>query len=429
MIFYLSPLVAVFATLLFGSLIFLLLDLNPFESFKIFFISPISNSYGLSELLVKATPLAIIALGLSYCFKNNIYNIGAEGQLTMGAIFGGGLGILFYNSDSFLLLPAMILFGGIGGALWALIPAILKTKFNTNEILTSLMLTYIAILILDYLVVGPWKDPASYGLPKSRPLGSDTICYNTIPSLLSSPVVSGGAESYSYQWYKDGNVIAGATDSTYQPLALISSSSYSVEVSDLCGTLMSNSINITVLSDLAIDLLLDPPTICYGEIPLVLSSPTVSGGEGSYTYQWYMDGFPISEATNDFYQSNALFADAQFSVEATDICGLIESNSITISVSLTVIGNNSAQNQIRFGQIMKYGEEKGNVGNILGDVNFDEFAKILGGHGESVREAKDIQPALQRAREAVKSGIPAIVNIWVDKEEFAPGTKNQTMYK
>ena len=96
---------------------------------------------------------------------------------------------------------------------------------------------------------------------------------------------------------------------------------------------------------------------------------------------------------------------------------------------LTVIGNNSAQNQIRFGQIMKYGEAKGNVGNILGDVNFDEFAKIFGGHGEAVREAKEIQPALKRAREAVKSGIPAIVNIWVDKEEFAPGTKNQTMYK
>ena len=96
---------------------------------------------------------------------------------------------------------------------------------------------------------------------------------------------------------------------------------------------------------------------------------------------------------------------------------------------LTVVGNNSAQNQIRFGQIMKYGEEKGNVGNILGDVDFDEFAKVLGGHGECVREAKDIQPALQRAREAVKSGTPALVNIWVDKEEFAPGTKNQTMYK
>ena len=95
LIFYLSSLVAVALTLFFGSFIFLILDLSPIESFKIFFISPISNSYGISELFVKATPLTIIALGLSYCFKNNIYNIGAEGQLTMGAIFGGGIGLLF----------------------------------------------------------------------------------------------------------------------------------------------------------------------------------------------------------------------------------------------------------------------------------------------------------------------------------------------
>ena len=169
LIFYLSPLVAVALTLFFGSFIFLILDLSPIESFKIFFISPISNSYGISELFVKATPLAIIALGLSYCFKNNIYNIGAEGQLTMGAIFGGGIGLFFNDSTSVFLLPLMILFGAIGGAFWATIPAILKTKFNTNEILTSLMLTYVALFILDYFVVGPWKDPAGYGLPKSMP--------------------------------------------------------------------------------------------------------------------------------------------------------------------------------------------------------------------------------------------------------------------
>ena len=169
LIFYLSPLVAILLTLFFGSFIFLLLDLSPIDSFIIFFISPISTLYGISELLVKASPLALIALGLSYCFKNNIYNIGAEGQLTMGAIFGGGVGVFFYESNSIFLLPTMILFGSIGGAFWASIPAILKTKFNTNEILTSLMLTYIALLILDYFVVGPWKDPASYGLPKSRP--------------------------------------------------------------------------------------------------------------------------------------------------------------------------------------------------------------------------------------------------------------------
>ncbi len=169
LIFYLSPLVAVALTLFFGSFIFLILDLSPIESFKIFFMSPISNSYGISELFVKATPLAIIALGLSYCFKNNIYNIGAEGQLTMGAIFGGGIGLLFNDSTSIFLLPLMILFGAKGGAFWATIPAILKTKFNTNEILTSLMLTYVALFILDYFVVGPWKDPAGYGLPKSMP--------------------------------------------------------------------------------------------------------------------------------------------------------------------------------------------------------------------------------------------------------------------
>ena len=161
--------IAIILTLLTGSLIFSLLGFNPIHSLYTFVISPISSLYGFSELLVKATPLALIAIGLSYCFKNNIYNIGAEGQLTMGAIFGGGIGLFFYNSDSFLLLPAMILFGGIGGALWALIPAILKTKFNTNEILTSLMLVYVALFILDYLVVGPWKDPFGYSFPKSRP--------------------------------------------------------------------------------------------------------------------------------------------------------------------------------------------------------------------------------------------------------------------
>ena len=89
----------------------------------------------------------------------------------MGAIFGGGIGIYFYDTNAFWLLPLMILGGAIGGALWAMIPALLKTKFNTNEILTSLMLVYIALLILDYLVVGPWKDPYGYSFPKTRSFG------------------------------------------------------------------------------------------------------------------------------------------------------------------------------------------------------------------------------------------------------------------
>ena len=141
------PIISIVLTLITGSIIFVLLGFDPVYALYTFFISPISSTYGISELFVKATPLALIAIGLSYCFKNNIYNIGAEGQLTMGAIFGGGIGILFHDTNAFWLLPLMIFGGAIGGALWGLIPAILKTKFNTNEILTSLMLVYVALYL------------------------------------------------------------------------------------------------------------------------------------------------------------------------------------------------------------------------------------------------------------------------------------------
>lgn len=97
---------------------------------------------------------------------------------------------------------------------------------------------------------------------------------------------------------------------------------------------------------------------------------------------------------------------------------------------LAVVGNNSSMNQIRYGQVAKYGEQRGNVANKLGDVPFAKFAEMLGNHGEEVHEAKEIQPALRRAREAMaKTGRSAVVNIWVDPDEYAPGTKNQTMYK
>ena len=163
------PIIAIILTLITGSIIFSLMGFNPFFALHTFFISPISTTYGISELLVKATPLALIATGLAFCFKNNIYNIGAEGQLTMGAIFGGGIGIYFHDTNSFWLLPLMIIGGAIGGSLWGMIPALLKNKFNTNEILTSLMLVYVALFILDYLVVGPWRDPEGYSFPKTRP--------------------------------------------------------------------------------------------------------------------------------------------------------------------------------------------------------------------------------------------------------------------
>ena len=138
-IFFLTPILAIFLTLVAGGLIFYILGFKPFEALKFFFIVPIADKYGFSELLLKATPLCLIAIGLSFCFKSNNWNIGAEGQLTFGAIVSGGVALLFYEQEGFYILPIVILAGAIGGMLYASIPAILKTYFNTNEILVSLM--------------------------------------------------------------------------------------------------------------------------------------------------------------------------------------------------------------------------------------------------------------------------------------------------
>lgn len=165
---YLSPIIAVVLTILSGMLIFASMGKSPIEGTYVFFIEPVTSLYGLGELAIKATPLILIALGLAVGFKANIWNIGAEGQLVMGAIVGGGLALWFYDSESAWLLPMMILFGAIGGAMWAAIPAFLKTKFKTNEILTSLMLTYVAILLLNFMVNGPYRDPSGYNFPESR---------------------------------------------------------------------------------------------------------------------------------------------------------------------------------------------------------------------------------------------------------------------
>jgi acetolactate synthase-1/2/3 large subunit len=120
------------------------------------------------------------------------------------------------------------------------------------------------------------------------------------------------------------------------------------------------------------------------------------------------------------------YGDGAFSMTAFDM----ETANRFGAPYIAVIGNNSAMNQIRYGQIAKYGKERGDVGNLLGDIPFSQFAHMLGGHGEEVREPDEIAPALQRAREAVKStGKSAVINIWVNPNEYAPGTKNQTMYK
>ncbi len=165
---YMTPIIALVLTVLCSTVLFTLLGVSPVEALNTFFIQPLDSQYDLSELFVKATPLMLIAIGLSVGFKANVWNIGAEGQLTMGAIVGSSLFIYFHDIDSVFLLPAMILLGAIGGAAWAAIPAFLKTRFNANEILTSLMLVYVAILFLSVLVHGPWRDPDGFNFPESR---------------------------------------------------------------------------------------------------------------------------------------------------------------------------------------------------------------------------------------------------------------------
>ena len=164
---WLSPVIALGATLLLGSLLFLILGVNPAQALYIFFIEPFTSLYHLSELAIKASPLILIALGLAVGFRAKLFNIGAEGQLIMGAIFGGGIAILFYEQAGFWILPLMFIMAAIGGALWGLIPALLKTHFNAEETLTTLMMNYVALFLLLYLVNGPWRDPDGMNFPQS----------------------------------------------------------------------------------------------------------------------------------------------------------------------------------------------------------------------------------------------------------------------
>ncbi|MGF1529002.1 MAG: ABC transporter permease [Candidatus Competibacterales bacterium] len=161
-----APLLAALATVLVGGVLFAALGKPPLTALYILFIAPVSDLYGLGELGVKAAPLALCAIGLALGFRAGVWNIGAEGQLIMGAVAGGGVALAFPTAGPWLL-PAMALAGALGGLAWGLIPALLKVKANANEILTSLMLVYVAELILGFLVHGPWRDPAGYGFPQS----------------------------------------------------------------------------------------------------------------------------------------------------------------------------------------------------------------------------------------------------------------------
>ncbi len=196
------PLVAAVLTLVIGFLIFTLVGQDPLRAMHGFFIEPLSNVNGWSELVLKASPLCLIALGLAVGYRANVWNIGAEGQMLLGGIVAGGIAIHLGDATGWWILPLMMIGGVIGGMVWAAIPALLKSRFNTNEILTSLMLTYVATQLLIYLVSGPWRDPRGHEFPD---LG-DVRRLGPIPPALCR-LGLGVAEGHAYQCVRvpDGN--------------------------------------------------------------------------------------------------------------------------------------------------------------------------------------------------------------------------------
>ena len=171
---FLTPILAVVLTMIVGGIMFAALGKPPLEAIRTIFLDPLFHeqfsAYSRPQLLVKAGPLILIAIGLSLGFRAGIWNIGAEGQYIMGAICGAAMGLAFYPMESFIIFPLMILAGALGGWAWAMIPAVLKTKFGTNEILVSLMLVYVAEALLASVSSGLLKNPDGMGFPGSRNL-------------------------------------------------------------------------------------------------------------------------------------------------------------------------------------------------------------------------------------------------------------------
>ena len=165
---YLTPVLAVVLTVFSGALLFKGMGFDTVEALYVFFIAPLVSSTGLPELFLKAMPIVLCAVGLAIGFRANVWNIGAEGQFTLGAITGGAVALGFYGVDMPFLLPLMVIAGTLGGMAWAAIPAFFRTRFNAHEILVSLMLTYVALLLLSYLVHGPMRDPEGFNFPESR---------------------------------------------------------------------------------------------------------------------------------------------------------------------------------------------------------------------------------------------------------------------
>ncbi|WP_136682469.1 ABC transporter permease [Falsirhodobacter xinxiangensis] len=182
-----TPVLAVVLTMIAGGIMFAILGKNPVEAIRTIFWDPLFNpqfaSYSRPQLLVKAGPLILIAVGLSLGFRAGIWNIGAEGQYIIGAITGAAVGLAFYPMGGWFIFPLMVIAGAFGGFLWAMIPAVLRTVFRTNEILVSLLLVYVAQSLLSSMALGALRNPQGGGFPGSRNLSQYPAAAN--PELIA----------------------------------------------------------------------------------------------------------------------------------------------------------------------------------------------------------------------------------------------------
>lgn len=179
-----TPIAAVLLTMIVGAIVFTLIGYDGFGAVREIFVFPLVNSYKWQDLAVKAAPLIIIAVGLSITYRANVWNIGAEGQYVLGGLVGTGIALMTRDFSGPWILPVMVLGGIAGGMAWAAIPALLRTRLQVNEILTSLMLTYVAIQLLNYLVIGPWKDPRGFGFPQTAMFTDSQILPKFLPGTL-----------------------------------------------------------------------------------------------------------------------------------------------------------------------------------------------------------------------------------------------------
>lgn len=180
----LTPVLAVALTLVAGAALFTVLGYDGIGAVREIFVEPLGSLYRWQDLLVKAAPLAIIAVGLSVGFRANVWNIGAEGQYVLGGLAGTGIALLTLDGEGAWILSAMIAAGLLGGALWAALPALLRTRFGVSEILSSLMLNYVAIQLLYYLMRGPWRDPMGFNFPQTAMFSAAQTLPIVVPGTL-----------------------------------------------------------------------------------------------------------------------------------------------------------------------------------------------------------------------------------------------------